>query len=129
VITALAANGSWFDSTVETENGESEFSGVGISGTVTVVAESGVYEQTASMSGAGTLTKVKGARASASFGTGAAGATVIFTVERVSTGTVTNYYRKANASGVATFTLRKRGTFEVTAVFGDSITDTVTLKK
>jgi len=129
VITALAANGSWFDSTVATENGESEFSGVGISGTVTVVAESGAYEKTASMSGAGTLTKVKGAQASASFGAGAAGATVIFTVERVSTGTVTNYYRKANASGVAKFTLRKRGTFEVTAVFGDSITDTLTLKK
>jgi hypothetical protein len=130
VITALAANGSWFDSTVETENGESEFSGVGISGTVTVVAESGVYEKTASISGSGTLTAgPKGLKATAAFGTGAGGATVIFTVERVSTGTVTNYYRKANASGVATFTLRKRGTFEVTAVFGDSITDTVTLKK
>ena len=130
VITALAANGSWFDSTVETENGESEFSGVGISGTVTVVAESGAYEKTASISGSGTLTAgPKGLKATAAFGTGAGGATVIFTVERVSTGTVTNYYRKANASGVATFTLRKRGTFEVTAVFGDSITDTVTLKK
>jgi hypothetical protein len=130
VITALAANGSWFDSTVETENGESEFSGVGISGTVTVVAESGVYEKTASISGSGTLTAgPKRLKATAAFGTGAGGATVIFTVERVSTGTVTNYYRKADASGVATFTLRKRGTFEVTAVFGDSITDTVTLKK
>ena len=130
VITALSANGSWLDSTLETENGEAEFSGVGVSGTVTVVAESGANEISASMSGAGTLTAgPKKLKATADFGVGAAGATVIFTVERVSTGTVTNYYRKANASGVAMFTLRKSGTFEVTAVFGDSITDTVTLKK
>jgi hypothetical protein len=44
-------------------------------------------------------------------------------------GVVKTYYRKANASGVATFTLRFKGTFEVTASYGDAITDTVTLKK
>jgi hypothetical protein len=42
---------------------------------------------------------------------------------------VKTYYRKANASGVATFTLRFKGTYEVTAAFGDEITDTVTLRK
>jgi hypothetical protein len=58
----------------------------------------------------------------------AAGAKVAFTLER-SNGTVKTYYRKANADGVATFTLRFRGTYEVTASFGDYITDTVILKK
>jgi hypothetical protein len=42
---------------------------------------------------------------------------------------VKTYYRKANADGVAKFTLRFRGTYEVTASFGDYITDTVILKK
>jgi hypothetical protein len=66
--------------------------------------------------------------ATANFGATAAGGRIAFTIENTA-GTTRTYYRKANASGVATFTLRKRGTFEVTAVFGDSITDTVTLKK
>jgi hypothetical protein len=42
---------------------------------------------------------------------------------------VKTYYRKANASGVATFTLSFRGTFEVTAAWGDYMTDSLTLKK
>jgi hypothetical protein len=66
--------------------------------------------------------------ATADFGYSAAGAKVAFTLER-SNGTVKTYYRKANADGVATFTLRFRGTYEVTASFGDYITDTVILKK
>jgi len=67
-------------------------------------------------------------KATADFGISAAGAKIAFTLEK-SNGTVKTYYRKANASGVATFTLRFRGTFEVTASFGDYITDTVILKK
>jgi hypothetical protein len=66
--------------------------------------------------------------ATADFGYSAAGAKIAFTLEK-SNGTVKTYYRKANASGVAKFTLRFRGTFEVTASFGDYITDTVILKK
>jgi len=70
----------------------------------------------------------KGLTATANFGAGAADAKIAFTLER-SNGTVKTYYRKANASGVATFTLRFKGTYEVTAAFGDYITDTVTPKK
>jgi hypothetical protein len=66
--------------------------------------------------------------ATANFGISAAGSKIAFTLER-SNGTVKTYYRKANADGVAKFTLRFRGTFEVTASFGDYITDTVILKK
>jgi hypothetical protein len=66
--------------------------------------------------------------ATADFGYSAAGAKVAFTLER-SNGTVKTYYRKANADGVAKFTLRFRGTYEVTASFGEYITDTVILKK
>jgi hypothetical protein len=68
-------------------------------------------------------------KATATFGASAANKTVAFTLENARTGAVRTYYRKANASGVASFTLRFRGTFDVTASYGDSITDTVTLKK
>jgi hypothetical protein len=66
--------------------------------------------------------------ATADFGATAGGAKIAFTLER-SNGTVKTYYRKANADGVAKFTLRFRGTYEVTASYGDYITDTVILKK
>ena len=68
-------------------------------------------------------------KATATFGLAAAGKKIAFTLENASTGAVKTYYRKANASGVATFTLSFRGTFEVTAAYGDYMTDTVTLKK
>ena len=66
--------------------------------------------------------------ATANFGYSAGGAKIAFTLEK-SDGTVKTYYRKASAAGVAKFTLRFRGTFEVTASFIDYITDTVILKK
>jgi len=68
-------------------------------------------------------------KATATFGLGAAGKKIAFTLENASTGAVKTYYRKANASGVATFTLSFRGTFEVTAAWGDYMTDSLTLKK
>ena len=68
-------------------------------------------------------------KATATFGASAANKKVAFTLENANTGAVKTYYRKANASGVATFTLRFRGTFDVTAAYGDEITDTVELKK
>jgi hypothetical protein len=68
-------------------------------------------------------------KATATFGLGAAGKKIAFTLENARTGAVKTYYRKANASGVATFTLSFRGTFEVTAAWGDYMTDSLTLKK
>jgi hypothetical protein len=68
-------------------------------------------------------------KATATFGASAAGKKIAFTLENARTGAVKTYYRKANASGVATFTLSFRGTFEVTAAYGDYMTDSLTLKK
>jgi hypothetical protein len=59
----------------------------------------------------------------------AAGKLVTVTIEKVSNGRTFTYYRKANASGVATFKIRRTGTWEVFAAYGDDVTDTVTLKK
>jgi hypothetical protein len=75
------------------------------------------------------ITKSKRNVAKADFGTGAASLKVAFTIENVRNGNVKTYYRRANTSGVATFTLRFSGRFEVTATFGDEITDTVVLRK
>ena len=59
----------------------------------------------------------------------AAGKLVTITVERVSDGKVWTYYRKANASGVATFLIRKVGRFDVFASYGDAVTDTVRMRR
>jgi hypothetical protein len=59
----------------------------------------------------------------------AAGKLVTVTIEKVSTGKTFTYYRKANASGVAKFTIRRAGTWEVFASYGDAVSDTVKLKK
>jgi hypothetical protein len=66
--------------------------------------------------------------ATADFGPSAANLKVAFVLEKAS-GVTKTYYRKANASGVATYTLGLSGTWTVYATFGDNITDTVTLKK
>ena len=66
--------------------------------------------------------------ATADFGPGAANLKVAFVLENAS-GVTKTFYRKANASGVATYTIALRGTWTVYATFGDNITDTVTLKK
>jgi hypothetical protein len=78
----------------------------------------------------GTIARsVKRTVATADFGVGAANKKVAFTLENVRNGNVKTYYRRANASGVATFTLRFVGRFEVTAAFSDEVTDTVILRK
>ena len=59
----------------------------------------------------------------------AANKLVTITVERVSDGKVWTYYRKANASGVATFLIRKVGRFDVFASYGDDVTDTVRMRR
>jgi hypothetical protein len=66
--------------------------------------------------------------ATADFGPGAANLKVAFVLENAS-GVTKTFYRKANASGVAKYTIALRGTWTVYATFGDNITDTVTLKK
>ena len=71
----------------------------------------------------------KGLKATATFGSSAAGVKVAFAVENTKTGVVRTYYRKATAAGVASYTLKQSGSYEVTAMWGDYITDTVTLKK
>ena len=68
-------------------------------------------------------------KATATFGASAANKKIAFTLENTRTGVVKTYYRKANALGVASFTLRFGGTYEVTAAYGDYMTDTVTLSK
>jgi len=82
-----------------------------------------------SVTGATLVAGPKKLKATATFGASAAGKKIAFTLENARTGAVKTYYRKANASGVATYTLRFRGTFDVTAAYGDELTDTVELKK
>jgi hypothetical protein len=60
--------------------------------------------------------------ASASFGAAAASKKITFVIENAA-GKVRTYYRKANASGVATFTIKLRGTWDVYASYGDDITE------
>ena len=59
----------------------------------------------------------------------AANKLVTITVERISDGKVWTYYRKANASGVATFLIRKFGRFDVFASYSDDVTDTVRMRR
>ena len=67
-------------------------------------------------------------KVTADFGPAAASKKVAFVLESAS-GTTKTYYRKANASGVASYTLGLRGTWTVYATFGDEISDTGSMKK
>jgi hypothetical protein len=67
-------------------------------------------------------------KATADFGPAAAKKKVAFVLESAA-GVTKTYYRRANASGVASFTLVVRGTWTVYATFGDEISDTGTMKK
>ena len=78
---------------------------------------------------AGVLTVgAKKLKATADFGPAAANKKIAFVLESAS-GTTKTYYRKANASGVASYTLALRGTWTVYATFGDEISDTGSMKK
>jgi len=78
---------------------------------------------------AGTLTVGPKKRiATADFGASAASKKIAFVLESASGATKT-YYRKANASGVAKYTIVLRGTWTVYASYGDSITDTGTMRR
>jgi len=67
-------------------------------------------------------------KATADFGPAAAKKKIAFVLESAA-GVTKTYYRRANASGVATFTLVLKGTWTVYATFGDEISDTGELTK
>jgi hypothetical protein len=67
-------------------------------------------------------------KATADFGPAAAKKKVAFVLESAS-GTTKTYYRRADAAGVASFTLVLRGTWTVYATFGDEISDTGTMRR
>ena len=88
------------------------------------VTAGSVFSTTDSSMSVGATKKI----ATADFGAAAGNKKVAFVLENAS-GVTKTYYRKANASGVAKYTIALRGTWTVYATFGDDITDTVTLKK
>jgi hypothetical protein len=67
-------------------------------------------------------------KATADFGPAAGKKKIAFVLENAS-GTTKTFYRRANASGVATYTLGLRGTWTVYATFGDEISDTGTMRR
>jgi hypothetical protein len=67
-------------------------------------------------------------KATADFGTAAAGKKIAFILESAA-GVTKTYYRKANASGKATYTLALRGAWTVYASYGDDITDTGAMRR
>ena len=67
-------------------------------------------------------------KATADFGPAASNKKVAFVLESA-TGVTKTYYRRANSSGVASYTLVLRGTWTVYATFGDEISDTGTMQK
>jgi hypothetical protein len=67
-------------------------------------------------------------KATADFGPAAAKKKVAFVLESAA-GVTKTYYRRANASGVASYTLALRGTWTVYATFGDEISDTGTMRR
>jgi len=65
----------------------------------------------------------------ADFGAAFSKKKVSFVVENVATGAVVTYVRKANSLGVAKYTIGRKGSFEVYAMVGDVVTDTVAVKR
>ena len=65
----------------------------------------------------------------ADFGVAFKGKKISIVVENVATGSVVTYSRKANSLGKVSYTIGRRGTFEVYAMSGDSLTDTVVVKR
>jgi hypothetical protein len=67
-------------------------------------------------------------KATADFGPAASNKKVAFVLESAA-GVTKTYYRKANASGVASYTIALRGTWTVYATFGDEISGTGTMRR
>ena len=75
-----------------------------------------------------TITKVK-YTVTADFGAAFAKKKISFVVENIATGSVVTYVRKANASGKASYTIGRKGSFEIYAMVGDAVTDAVAVKR
>jgi hypothetical protein len=65
----------------------------------------------------------------ADFGVAFKGKKISIVVENVATGSVVTYSRKANRLGKVSYTIGRRGTFEIYAMSGDALTDTVVVKR
>jgi hypothetical protein len=65
----------------------------------------------------------------ADFGVAFKGKKISIVVENVATGSVVTYARKANSLGKVSYTIGRRGTFEIYAMSGDALTDTVVVKR
>ena len=75
-----------------------------------------------------TIVKVK-YTVTADFGAAFAKKKISFVVENIATGSVVTYVRKANAAGKASYTIGRKGSFEVYAMVGDAVTDAVAVKR
>lgn len=75
-----------------------------------------------------TIVKVK-YTVTADFGAAFAKKKISFVVENIATGSVVTYVRKANASGKASYTIGRKGSFEIYAMVGDAVTDAVAVKR
>ena len=75
-----------------------------------------------------TITKVK-YTVTADFGAAFAKKKISFVVENTATGSVVTYARKANSLGKASYTIGRKGSFEVYAMVGDVVTDAVAVKR
>jgi len=128
-VDAITSSGIFADAEVETENGVAEFTHLttGSGTAVFVFTESTNTSLTKAVSYGGTATLSKSSAVSvvANFGVDAAGETVTFTVEKVTTGKVLTITKTANANGRATYTLgaKRSGRWMVTATLGDEITN------
>ena len=65
----------------------------------------------------------------ADFGVAFKGKKISIVVENVATGSVVTYVRKANSLGKVSYTIGRKGTFEIYAMSGDALTDTVVVKR
>ena len=65
----------------------------------------------------------------ADFGIAFKGKKISIVVENVATGSVVTYSRKANSLGKVSYTIGRRGSFEIYAMAGDALTDTVLVKR
>jgi hypothetical protein len=65
----------------------------------------------------------------ADFGVAFKGKKISIVVENVATGSVVTYSRKANRLGKVSYTIGRRGSFEIYAMSGDTLTDTVLVRR
>jgi hypothetical protein len=65
----------------------------------------------------------------ADFGAAFAKKRISIVVENVATGSVVTYSRRANSLGKVSYTIGRRGSFEIYAMSGDTLTDTVLVRR